>query len=435
MSSADHRGRHRSVEQHSTVSTTTNSERSLPNDNVGEDGTLPVRRLTAYEKLNEDLSNDPRALKEITLGKRIAFYRIRGELGSGNFSQVKMGIHALTKEKVAIKILDKTKLDQKTQRLLSREISCMEKLHHPNIIRLYEVIETLAKLHLVMEYAAGGELFTKISNEGKLSEAECKPIYAQVVAAVHHMHSRNIIHRDLKAENVFYAANGLVKVGDFGFSTTFKQSEMLNTFCGSPPYAAPELFKDEHYVGPPVDIWAIGIMLYFMVAGVMPFRADTVAKLKKCILDGQFTIPSFVSNHCQGLIRSALKHSAPERISIDGIKNATWLRSQEFPAAHQSYHLIPCFDKETATSEEKEVLSQLSHLGVTDEHLETTKDRDARSSITGTYRIMLHRIQKKNTEPIISTSQASNGQNPPSKKKSRDSKRIKNKPSKLCIIL
>lgn len=100
MSSADHRGRHRSVEQPSTVSTTTNSERSLPNDNVGEDGTLPVRRLTAYEKLTEDLSNDPRALKEITLGKRIAFYRIRGELGSGNFSQVKMGIHALTKGEI-----------------------------------------------------------------------------------------------------------------------------------------------------------------------------------------------------------------------------------------------------------------------------------------------------------------------------------------------
>ena len=102
MSSTDHRGRHTSVEQPSTVSTvTTNSERSLPNDNTGDDGTQqPVRRLTAYEKLTEDLNNDPRALKEITLGKRIAFYRIRGELGSGNFSQVKMGIHALTKGKI-----------------------------------------------------------------------------------------------------------------------------------------------------------------------------------------------------------------------------------------------------------------------------------------------------------------------------------------------
>ena len=177
------------------------------------------REKTPFERLTYDLAHDERYLKEITLGKRIGFYRIRGELGSGNFCQVKMGIHSLTRgknclviekfnslhgrihachygnlhrylvlaDKVAIKILDKTKLDQKTQRLLSREISSMEKLHHPNIIRLYEVIETLSKLHIVMEYAQGGELFARISNEGKLHERTARRIYAQVASAVEHM--------------------------------------------------------------------------------------------------------------------------------------------------------------------------------------------------------------------------------------------------------
>ncbi|XP_072172829.1 serine/threonine-protein kinase NIM1-like [Diadema setosum] len=406
------------------------SEPALIND------VAPVRRLTAYQKLMEEMNNDPRALKEVTLGKRIAFYRIRNELGSGNFSQVRMGLHALTKEKVAIKILDKTKLDQKTQRLLSREISCMERLHHPNIIRLYEVVETLAKLHLVMEYAPGGELFTKISNEGKIAEAECKPIYAQVLAAVVHMHSKNIIHRDLKAENVFYAANGLVKVGDFGFSTYCAMNDTLNTFCGSPPYAAPELFKDENYVGAPVDTWAMGIMLYFMVTGVMPFRADTVAKLKKCILDGHFTIPSYVSSSCQQLIRNVLKLNPTERYNIEQIQASPWLQGQEFPPPHPSYHLTPCFRRDSASSEELDVLDQLKALGISDDQLESTRDQDSRNSITGTYRIALHRIQRKRLEPPVPPPVETKGKSsrPSSRKKSKDSNK-NNKPSKLCSIL
>ncbi|XP_011662440.1 serine/threonine-protein kinase NIM1 [Strongylocentrotus purpuratus] len=415
----------------------TSGEQSMSNSEPALTNNTPVRRLTAYEKYMEEMNNDPRALKEVTLGKRIAFYKIRNELGSGNFSQVKMGLHALTKEKVAIKILDKTKLDQKTQRLLSREISCMERLHHPNIIRLYEVVETLAKLHLVMEYAPGGELFTKISNEGKIAEAECKPIFAQVTSAVYHMHSKNIIHRDLKAENVFYAANGYVKVGDFGFSTYCKMSDTLNTFCGSPPYAAPELFKDENYIGPPVDTWALGIMLYFMMTGVMPFRADTVAKLKKCILDGQFTIPSYVSSNGQLLIRGVLKQPPPDRYTIDQIKSSQWLQGQEYPPPHPSYHLTPCFRRESASNEEINVLDQLKALGIKDDQLESTRDQDSRNSITGTYRIALHRLQRKRLEPPVQPPpQQTKGKTsrPSSKKKSKDSNK-NNKPSKLCTIL
>ncbi|XP_041474916.1 serine/threonine-protein kinase NIM1-like isoform X2 [Lytechinus variegatus] len=400
----------------------TSVDQSISNSEPALANNSGVRKLTAYEKYMEEMNNDPRALKEVTLGKRIAFYKIRNELGSGNFSQVKMGLHALTKEKVAIKILDKTKLDQKTQRLLSREISCME---------------TLAKLHLVMEYAPGGELFTKISNEGKIAEAECKPIYAQVISAVYHMHSKNIIHRDLKAENVFYAANGYVKVGDFGFSTYCKMSDTLNTFCGSPPYAAPELFKDENYVGPPVDTWALGIMLYFMITGVMPFRADTVAKLKKCILDGQFSIPSYVSSNCQQLIRNVLKQPPGDRFTIEQIKNSQWLQGQDYPPPHPSYHLTPCFRRESASSEELNVLDQLKALGIEDHQLESTRDQDSRNSITGTYRIALHRLQRKRLEPpVVLPPPQTKGKSsrPSSRKKSKDSNK-NNKPSKLCTIL
>ncbi|XP_023225808.1 serine/threonine-protein kinase NIM1-like [Centruroides sculpturatus] len=382
------------VDQRPSITSQATSSSSGSVDNHSASSTsLDKVELTPYQRILQRLNNDEKWQKEITLGRRVGFYRFRGDIGSGNFSQVKAAVHCLSKERVAVKILDKSKLDQKTQKMLSREIISMEGLHHPHIIRLFEVVETLTKIYLVMEYANGGELFHRISTDGRFPEMEAKHIFAQVTAALDHMHQRNIIHRDLKAENVFFAGPNVVKVGDFGFSTQVRErEEALCTFCGSPPYAAPELFKDENYVGAYVDIWALGVLLYFMVTGSMPFKAQTVAALKKLILEGHYVIPQYVSDSCCQLVRGILQIVPHYRYTIEQIKNTEWLRNQHFPSELTKYSINTNPDGPFSDIE-RETRQQLKELGITEEMLKECADKGSRSNITGTYRIIVHKLQ------------------------------------------
>ncbi|KAK3918781.1 Serine/threonine-protein kinase NIM1 [Frankliniella fusca] len=373
---------------------------------------------TPYERLTLQLHHDRRWRQEVSLGKRVGLYRMRGDLGSGNFSTVKMAVHQLTSERVAIKILDKAKLDQKTRRMVTREVANMESVHHPNIIRLYEVVETYSKLHLVLEFAAGGELYHKISTLGRLPEAQAKVIFGQIASAVHYLHGRGIIHRDIKAENVFCAGPTLVKLGDFGFSTelTAGMQQQLNTFCGSPPYAAPELFRDESYRGPPVDTWALGVLLAFIVTGHMPFQAPTVASLKRHILEGHFSLPAHLSDECQGLIEAILRQTPSDRLTMDQVLASEWLRGTPLPkadddqgdwvtlptrvnsaapAAAAEDGCTPAAPAPALTDIEVLARERLAALGIGAALLHENIDKGVRSPVIGTYRLAVHRLQKQ----------------------------------------
>ncbi|XP_036444778.1 serine/threonine-protein kinase NIM1 [Colossoma macropomum] len=394
------------VPRHSLYSLTDSSDCGPEKEEEEE----PPRRLTPLEKLTLDMCHDENTIKELTVGRRVGFYKVRGEIGCGNFSKVKLAFHALTKDKVAIKVLDKLRLDLQTQIMLSREISSMESLYHPNVVRLYEVVETPSRLYLVLEYAGGGDLHSRITSQGKISDPESKIVFAQILSAVKHMHDNNIIHRDLKAENVLFSCNACVKVADFGFSTRVStNNQMLDTFCGSPPYAAPELFKDESYMGPPVDVWAMGVLLFFMVTGTMPFRADTVPKLRRCVLEGAYVLPTWVSAPCQRLIQGILKPEPSERYALDQMLGCEWLLPVEFfrpvPPAYwpNPMHLLES-GPGRLNQEEEEVRVALQELGVTEEHILNNQSKNSRSPVTGIYRILLHRIQRsKGTEraPMI----------------------------------
>ncbi|XP_014681355.1 PREDICTED: serine/threonine-protein kinase SIK3 homolog [Priapulus caudatus] len=168
-----------------------------------------------------------------------------------------MATHVVTRSKVAIKIIDKTQLDEDNLKKIFREIQIMKLLGHPHIVRLYQVMETERMIYLVTEYASGGEIFDHIVAHGRMAEREARKKFKQILAAVSYCHGRHVVHRDLKAENLLLDASQNIKIADFGFSNHFEVDQKLSTWCGSPPYAAPELFIGKQYDGPKVDIWSM----------------------------------------------------------------------------------------------------------------------------------------------------------------------------------
>lgn len=367
-----------------------------------------------YDRVLYGLHHDQRWLKEVTLGRRVGFYRFRGELGQGNFSTVRLALHQLTRDKVAVKVIDKSKLDQKTQRMLAREIANMDAVAHPNIIRLFEVVETLSRIHLVVEFAGGGELFNTITTEGRMTELQAASIFTQVLSAITYLHGLSIIHRDIKAENVFVAGPDLVKLGDFGFSTRVNDLEQqLSTFCGSPPYAAPELYKDESYLGPAVDTWALGVLLYFILTADMPFKASTVAGLKRHILAGTFDTPEHTSAPANDLITRLLVQDPAQRPTSEEIASHEFLANARTPPAPlPPYVLAPTFSDEPDPTE-NEALKILEYWGISRSNLEDGAPMGARSPSLATYRILVHRLTTPPPPHTSLTTPTQGTQNPP----------------------
>uniref|UniRef100_A0A182X092 non-specific serine/threonine protein kinase n=1 Tax=Anopheles quadriannulatus TaxID=34691 RepID=A0A182X092_ANOQN len=257
--------------------------------------------------------------------EHIGKYKLLKTIGKGNFAKVKLAKHVPTNKEVAIKIIDKTQLNPSSLQKLYREVRIMKMLDHPNIVKLFQVIETEKTLYLVMEYASGGEVFDYLVAHGKMKEKEARAKFRQIVSAVQYCHQKRIIHRDLKAENLLLDSEMNIKIADFGFSNEFTPGSKLDTFCGSPPYAAPELFQGRKYDGPEVDVWSLGVILYTLVSGSLPFDGATLKELRERVLRGKYRIPFYMSTDCEVLLKKFLVLNPSKRANLETIMKDKWM--------------------------------------------------------------------------------------------------------------
>ena len=223
-------------------------------------------------------------------------YTIGKEIGRGGFSIVYDGTSKATGQKVAIKVIDKKKQDGEQLVLLQREIDIMKRLKHPNIVALYDVFDDPTHISLVLEYLSGGELYDEIVKRGSFTESDACTVLRQVLSATEYLHANGIAHRDLKPENLLISSDsgGLeVKIADFGLSKDFSGSSTMSTCCGSPSYVAPEVLQQGVYSNS-CDIWSIGVILYVLLSGFLPFFGETQEELFDKILTGSYSFANKV---------------------------------------------------------------------------------------------------------------------------------------------
>ena len=249
-------------------------------------------------------------------------------VGKGAFGKVTLGIHKLTGKQVAIKTIEKSYMkDDFQRRKVFQEVYLLKKIKHSNVIRLLEVFESSKHLLMVMEYAGGGDLLQLIKRKGKLKEGDAKFIFKQIVYGLAHIHCRSVIHRDIKLDNILLDCEKGVKICDFGVSKIIKKGQVIQEQCGTPAYLAPEIIIDKGYEGFFVDLWSLGVLLYAMLCGTVPFKAPNLEELHKLILKGEFVFANHdLSPEAQELVRGLIRLEPKDRLTIPLVLAHSWLK-------------------------------------------------------------------------------------------------------------
>ncbi|VDO19385.1 unnamed protein product [Heligmosomoides polygyrus] len=315
---------------------------------------------------------------------RIAgLYDLEHTIGQGHFAVVKLARHVFTGERVAVKIIDKSNLDVASMGHVMQE--------HANIVRLYEVIDTKTKLFLILELGDYDMHDFIIKHENGVEESLAQQYFCQIITAIDYCHRLHVVHRDLKPENVvFFEKLGMVKLTDFGFSNLFEPGKQLRTACGSLAYSAPEILLGDAYDAPAVDVWSLGVILFMLVCGRLPFQEANDSETLTKILDCRYNLPEHLSNACKNLIQRMLVRDPTKRAGLAEIVSNAWVVAGD--RGHAA--VLPLIVKHHLPhSAHTTIIEQMVAGGVgSEEAILRALENDEYNSMTATYYLLAERI-------------------------------------------
>uniref|UniRef100_A0A8P4KLP9 BR serine/threonine kinase 2b n=1 Tax=Dicentrarchus labrax TaxID=13489 RepID=A0A8P4KLP9_DICLA len=303
-------------------------------------------------------------------------YRLEKTLGKGQTGLVKLGIHCVTCQKVAIKIVNREKLSESVLMKVEREIAILKLIEHPHVLKLHDVYENKKYLYLVLEHVSGGELFDYLVKKGRLTPKEARKFFRQIISALDFCHSHSICHRDLKPENLLLDEKNNIRIADFGMASLQVGDSLLETSCGSPHYACPEVIRGEKYDGRKADAWSCGVILFALLVGALPFDDDNLRNLLEKVKLGVFHMPHFIPPDCQNLLRGMIEVDATKRLTLEQIQKHTWyLAGKNEPEPEQPVPRKVAIRMLAAAEEiDPDVLESMHSLGCFRDKEKLTKD-------------------------------------------------------------
>uniref|UniRef100_A0A8C4HXG5 Si:dkey-16p21.7 n=1 Tax=Dicentrarchus labrax TaxID=13489 RepID=A0A8C4HXG5_DICLA len=317
--------------------------------------------------------------KELTVGQSNQYvgpYRLEKTLGKGQTGLVKLGVHCITGQKVAIKIVNREKLSESVLMKVEREIAILKLIEHPHVLKLHDVYENNKYLYLVLEHVSGGELFDYLVKKGRLTPKEARKFFRQIISALDFCHSHSICHRDLKPENLLLDEKNNIRIADFGMASLQVGDSLLETSCGSPHYACPEVIRGEKYDGRRADVWSCGVILFALLVGALPFDHDNLRQLLEKVKSGVFHMPHFIPPDCQALLKGMIEVNADKRLTLEAIQKHAWYQGgRNEPCPEQPPPRRVCVKRILSLTElDPDVLESMYSLGCFRDRVKLTQD-------------------------------------------------------------